>query len=177
MISKHWFRHQLGVVRQQFITWTEVDYGYIAPYMASSDHNMMTSSNGNIFRVTGLCDENPPVTGGFPPPPPPKKASKAKLWCFLWSALEQTAEQKNRDAGDLRHHRAHFDVTVMNALRSVFSVNFSFTHVNDSTNMHSSYFHSKWSICSHINGDHCNDISRASRNDCIYCIYCQHRHH
>ena len=38
----------------------------------------------------------------------------------------------------------------------------------DSTNMHSSYFHSKWSICPHINGDHCNDIFRASRNDCIY---------
>ena len=26
----------------------------------------MTSSNGNIFRVTGLCEGNPPVTGGFP---------------------------------------------------------------------------------------------------------------
>ena len=31
------------------------------------NHNkMVTSSNGNIFRVTGLCDGNPPVTGGFP---------------------------------------------------------------------------------------------------------------
>ena len=29
---------------------------------------MMTSSNGNIFRVTGPLWGNPPVTGGFPPP-------------------------------------------------------------------------------------------------------------
>ena len=27
---------------------------------------MMTSSNGNIFRVIGLCEGNPPVNGGFP---------------------------------------------------------------------------------------------------------------
>ena len=27
---------------------------------------MMTSSNGNIFRVTGPLRGNPPVTGGFP---------------------------------------------------------------------------------------------------------------
>ena len=27
---------------------------------------MMTSSNGNIFRVTGLCAGNSPVTGEFP---------------------------------------------------------------------------------------------------------------
>ena len=27
---------------------------------------VMTSSNGNNFRITGLCAENSPVTGGFP---------------------------------------------------------------------------------------------------------------
>ena len=43
---------------------------------------MMTSSNGNIFRVTGhLC-------GVFTGPRwiPRTKASGAELWCFLWSA-------------------------------------------------------------------------------------------
>ena len=41
---------------------------------------MMTSSNGNIFRVTGhLCGE---FTG------PRTKASDAEVWCFLWSAPE-----------------------------------------------------------------------------------------
>ena len=55
----------------------------------SSPHNvvnghMMTSSNGNIFRVTGhLCGE---FTG--PRWIPRTKASDAELWCFLWSASE-----------------------------------------------------------------------------------------
>ena len=46
--------------------------------------DMMTSSNGNIFRVTGhLC-------GKFTGPRwiPRTKASDAELWCFLWSASE-----------------------------------------------------------------------------------------
>ena len=50
---------------------------------------MMTSSNGNIFRVTGhLCGE-------FTSPRwiPLTKASDAELWCCLWSASEQTGEQ------------------------------------------------------------------------------------
>ena len=43
----------------------------------------MTSSNGNIFRVTGhLCGE---LTGDRWIPH--AKASDAELWCFLWSAL------------------------------------------------------------------------------------------
>ena len=45
---------------------------------------MMTSSNGNIFRVTGhLCGE---FTGSRWIPL--TKASEAGLWCFLWSASE-----------------------------------------------------------------------------------------
>ena len=68
---------------------------------------MMTSSNGNIFRVTGhLCGE---FTG-------PRwllrtKASDAELWCFLWSASKYTVEY--REAGDLRRNQAHYDVIVM----------------------------------------------------------------
>ena len=46
---------------------------------------MMTSSNGNIFRVIGpLWGESTcPLT----------KASDAELWCFLWFGPEQTVEQ------------------------------------------------------------------------------------
>ena len=45
---------------------------------------MMTSSNGNNFRVTGhLCGE---FTG--PRWIPHTNASDAGLWCFLWSASE-----------------------------------------------------------------------------------------
>ena len=43
------------------------------------------------------------------------KTSDADLWCFLWSAPEQTVSKvNNRDAGDLRRHCAHYDVIVMN---------------------------------------------------------------
>ena len=48
-----------------------------------SDRNMMTSSNGNIFRVTGhLYGES---TGHRWIPH--RKASDAELWCFLWYTL------------------------------------------------------------------------------------------
>ena len=47
--------------------------------------NMMTSSNGNIFRVTGhLCGK---FTGSRWIPR--TKAGDAELWCFLWSASEK----------------------------------------------------------------------------------------
>ena len=49
----------------------------------------IASSNGNIFRVTGpLCGE---FTGHRWIPL--TKVSDAGLWCFLWFAPEQTAEQ------------------------------------------------------------------------------------
>ena len=47
----------------------------------SGNLGMMTSSNGNIFRDTG--HQWIPLT----------KASDAELWCFLWSAPEQTVVQ------------------------------------------------------------------------------------
>ena len=71
---------------------------------------MMTSSNGNIFRVTGhLCGE---FTG--PRWIPHTKASDAELWCFLWSAINGWVN--NREAGDLRRHRGHYDVMVIGHL-------------------------------------------------------------
>ena len=70
---------------------------------------MMTSSNGNIFRVTGpLCRE---FTGQRWIPC--TKASATELWCFLWSAPWINRWVKNREAGDLRRYRAHYDLTVM----------------------------------------------------------------
>ena len=41
------------------------------------------------------------------------KASDVDLWCFLWSAPETNGWANNGDAGDLRRHRAHYDVTVL----------------------------------------------------------------
>ena len=70
----------------------------------------MTSSNGNNFRFTGrLWGE---ITGRHWIPL--TKASDTEFWCFLWSAPLTNGWANNGDAGDLRRHRAHYDVTVMN---------------------------------------------------------------
>ena len=56
--------------------------------MIKNSWHMMTSSNVNICRVTGpLCGE---FTGHRWIPL--TKASDVELWCFLWSAPEQTVE-------------------------------------------------------------------------------------
>ena len=57
---------------------------YHYPLRNKVNHHIMTSSNGNIFRVTG------PLCGEFTGPRwiPRPKASDAELWCFLWSAPE-----------------------------------------------------------------------------------------
>ena len=49
---------------------------------------------------------------------PRTKASDAVLWCFLWSA-RRNGWVNNREAGDLIHHRALYDVTVMNYLHVI----------------------------------------------------------
>ena len=69
----------------------------------------MTSSNENIFRVTGpLCWE---FTGHRWIPL--TKASDAKLRWFPWSPSEKNDRANNREAGDSRRHCAHYDATVM----------------------------------------------------------------
>ena len=66
---------------------------------------MMTSSNGNIFRVTShLCGE---FTG-----PPVNSPNKCQLMFSLICA-RINGWVNNGEAGDLRHHRAHYDVSVM----------------------------------------------------------------
>ena len=64
---------------------------------------MITSSNGNIFRVPGhLCT----------------KASDAEHWCFLSSAPDLAVRANGGEAADLSRHRAHYDDTVMIAYKS-----------------------------------------------------------
>ena len=70
---------------------------------------MMTSSNGNIFRVTGhLCGE---FTGHRWIPR--TKASDGELWCFALICAWINGWVNNVEAGQLRRHRAHYDVNVM----------------------------------------------------------------
>ena len=58
-------------------------------YWFGRDIEMMTSSNGNVFHITGLCEGNALATHRWIPL---TKASDAELWYFIWSAPEQTAE-------------------------------------------------------------------------------------
>ena len=69
----------------------------------------MTSSNGNIFRHTGHCAGNSPVTCEFP-------AHKGKWRGTLMFSLIcawTNSWLNNREAGDLTRHRAHYDVTLI----------------------------------------------------------------
>ena len=53
--------------------------------------SMMTSSNGNIFRVTGhLCAEFTGLRWI-----PRTKASDAELWCFLWSVPDKRLSKQS----------------------------------------------------------------------------------
>ena len=67
--------------------------------------SMMTSSNGSIFRVTGhLCGE---ITG------PPHKGQWRGALMFSLICVWINVWINNREAGDLRRYRVHYDVTVM----------------------------------------------------------------
>ena len=79
------------IYRRPMLKWDTRLHGKVAEMLPQQGqpgdiphYYMMTSSNGNIFRVTGhLCGE---FTG-------PRwilrtKASDAELWCFLWSTPE-----------------------------------------------------------------------------------------
>ena len=63
------------------------------------DHDMMTSSNWNIFRVTG------PLLG--------HKGQWRGTLLFSLICAWTNVSSNNRDAGDLVRHRTHYDVTVM----------------------------------------------------------------
>ena len=85
-----WIVYLFGEDNHNYLSgelWSNLLLQFIAWYsevLALTYHCMMTSSNGNIFRVTGhLCGE---FTG--PRWIPRTKASDAELLCFLWSASE-----------------------------------------------------------------------------------------
>ena len=69
---------------------------------------MMTSSDGNIFHVTGLCAGNSPVTGEFP-----HKGQWRGALMFSLNCAWTNSWANNGSADDLRHQHAHYDVIVM----------------------------------------------------------------
>ena len=76
-----------------------------AMVLASLSRNipMMTSSNGNIFRVTGLlCGEFTGLRWI-----PRTKANDAEFWCFSLICAYLNGWINTRETGDLRRYRAH----------------------------------------------------------------------
>ena len=97
--------HSYGGVSQACLYFKDADS--ILSFHGDRFH-MMTSSNRNIFRVTGhLC-------GKFTSHR--TKASDAELWCYLWYAPKTNGWANNRDAGDLKRNHADYDVMVMKYL-------------------------------------------------------------
>ena len=88
---------------------TEPNQLILAHSQTDSHEHMMTSSNGNILRVTGH------LYGEFTGHRwiPHTMASDAELWCFLWSVPWINGWVNHREAGDLRRHRANYDVIVV----------------------------------------------------------------
>ena len=76
--------------------------------------DMMTSSNGNIFRVTGPLCGNLLLTGEFPAQRPVTRSFDV---FFDLRLIQQLVN--NGDVGDLRRHRAHYYVILM--IRQAFS--------------------------------------------------------
>ena len=72
---------------------------------------MMTSSNGNIFRVTGLCAGNSPV-----PVNSPHKGQWRGALMFSLICVWINGWVNSRRAGDLRRYLGHYDVIVMYAM-------------------------------------------------------------
>ena len=77
----------------------------------------MTSSNGNIFRVTGPCAGNSLITDEFALQRPVTRSFDVFFELCLNKRLST-----NHEAGDLRRHRAHYDVTVMAMIPWVFPI-------------------------------------------------------
>ena len=130
----------------------------------------MTSSNGNLFRVTG------PLYGEFTGHRwiPLTKASNAELWWFLWSSPWINGWVKNREAGEFRRLRAYYDVIVMFNIR-VFTPEIAIT---PSFMLYSSF--GLWLQGSRLEGEYCGkqlriDITQLfyvapSRKSCDVCI-------
>ena len=77
------------------------------PFVADKVYIMMKFSNGNIIHVTGpLCME---FTGHWWIPR--TKASDVELEVFIYAWINGWVN--NREAGDLRCYRAHYDIIVM----------------------------------------------------------------
>ena len=100
-----WFKFVAAKSQQNTTKWNQCAQFIV--FVIWWCHQMETFS-----ALLAICAGNSPVTSEFPA----QKARDAELWCFLWSAPWINGWVNNREAGDLRRHRAHYDVTLMHAV-------------------------------------------------------------
>ena len=94
---------QIGPAKEQQSVEYELTY---SPFYQEIALGIMTSSSGNISCVTGpLCGEFT-VTNKFP-------TQGQVMRSFFFICARRNGWVNNGDAGDLRGHSAHYDVTVM----------------------------------------------------------------
>ena len=75
---------------------------------------MMTSSNGSI--LLALCAGNSPVAGDFASQRPATQSFDV----FIDLRRKKNTCVNNREAGDLRRHRAHYDVIVVKKCKDIY---------------------------------------------------------
>ena len=101
----------LGPAWQEELCFSRISPSQIKEILRHYTHfnDMMTSSNGNIFRVTG------PLCGGIHRRPvnSPHKGQWRGALMFSLIYVWINGWINNHEAGDLRRHRAHYDVIVM----------------------------------------------------------------
>ena len=118
--SSSWFETPWYSSDSTVMFWAEMislwTYDF-AIHVKKQSISMMRLSNGNIFSVTDLLGSTSPVTGGFPHKDQWHRALVFPLIC-AWT----NGWANNRDADDLRRHRAHYDAIVM----SIFSADVAF---------------------------------------------------
>ena len=101
-LSMYWFERN-----QIIFMFLQIYQSPLTRIVFASEY-MMTSSNGNIFRVTGpLCGE---FTG--PGEFPAQRPVTQSFDVFFDLRLNKRLS-KQPEAGDFRRHRGHYDVNVM----------------------------------------------------------------
>ena len=102
------WRHNVGMFSELLALW-EGNPWWSVDVTVLPRNVMMTSSNGNIFRVTDhLCGEFTGSPANFP-----HKGQWRGALMFSLICARINGWVNNREAGDLRRNRAHYDVIVM----------------------------------------------------------------
>ena len=101
--------HYRWITSSSVYQYKKQEWLYIFGSYILSRYRMMTSSNGNIYRVTGPLCGNSPITREFPSQRPVMQSFNVLFDLHL----KKNGWVNNWDAGGLRRHCAHYDVTIM----------------------------------------------------------------